>query len=350
MLYEPNVSYWDNYQKPLTLAHMPDDLRPGPQNGQRFFGLDLVSPVGVSACPITTAKGIKHLANLGFDYLVYKTVRSRYAEPHELPNVFYAADELTGDNSYNKAWISHNRTSSSLANSVGMPSLSPDKQLSDIRHAKSYLKNGQILAVSVFGEGTDWQAWAEDVIHLATNVTQAGANVVEINLCCPNVASELDLAENGCDSLQHGLERIVNAVKPVPIVVKLGYMDNSADLTEVLRAIACSGVQGVAGINAFQAHVVDERGRPAFGEKRRYAGVSGKAIRHKALQFVRDCRSIINQYQLNIILIGIGGVITASDFDVMLKAGADITLTASGAMLNPYMAWERLQWLKTNNN
>jgi uridine monophosphate synthetase len=85
--------------------------------------------------------------------------------------------------------------------------------------------------------------------------------------------------------------------------------------------------------------VVNSDGTPTFAT-RIFAGVSGIAIQELALDFIKTASTIIQKENLNLVLIGVGGITMASHFSQFFAAGATIALSATGMMYNPYLAAE----------
>lgn len=86
--------------------------------------------------------------------------------------------------------------------------------------------------------------------------------------------------------------------------------------------------------------VLTADGSPALGPDRPTSGVCGAPIRQAALDFVRAARSIIDNRQLGLTLIGVGGVSCGQHVADMLAAGADFVQSATGMMWNPLLAHE----------
>ncbi len=121
-----------------------------------FLGYKIASPVGISACAVTTSKGIWLAARLGCDVLTYKTIRC-YAWPrHPQPNITYVHRSLplAHDDIGNTITAHNNRPMHSsdiaIANSFGNQSQDPDWTKNDIRKTKQSLLEGQVLIVSIF--------------------------------------------------------------------------------------------------------------------------------------------------------------------------------------------------------
>src|SRR5581483_1362297 len=114
-----------------------------------------------------------------------------------------------------------------------------------------------------------------------------GADVVEADLSCPNVARRegevyLDIKLSAA---------IARAMKPVvgrrPVLLKIGDIADRAQMAEFLDRVAGSA-DGVVMINAPSRRIVDGAGAPAFGAGRERAGVTGGAIKSIALRAVAD--------------------------------------------------------------
>jgi 2,4-dienoyl-CoA reductase-like NADH-dependent reductase (Old Yellow Enzyme family) len=92
--------------------------------------------------------------------------------------------------------------------------------------------------------------------------------------------------------------------------------------------------------NAFHRTVLDADGSPALGPDRPTSGVCGAPIRKAALEFVQTARRIIDNRQLGLTLIGVGGVNSGQHVQDMLNTGADFVQSATGMMWNPLLAHE----------
>src|SRR3990172_3902935 len=152
-----------------------------------FLGYKIASPIGISACAVTTSKGIWLAARLGCDVLTYKTIRCYTWPPHPQPNITYIdrSVPLTHDD-IGKTIIAHNSepTYSSdiaIANSFGNQSMDADWTKNDIQKAKQSLLEGQVLIVSIFGNTLD--EW----IKTARLASESGADIIEANFSCPNL-------------------------------------------------------------------------------------------------------------------------------------------------------------------
>ncbi len=289
-----------------------------------FLGLPLCSPIGVAPCPLTLGKGISLLSKLEFDVLIYKTIRCMQYPVHSFPNL-YVMEDSPGN--------------ITVANSFGIGCAKPEVVLCDIEKAKSSLSAGQILIVSIYGEGKTRKESMQQFYQAAAMAKDAGAHIVEANLSCPNLlhttALYLDI-----EYVEALTSRLVAILGNIPLTVKVGVFPTLTGLRQLLYTLAKIGVQGICGINSVSQPIYNKAGAPIFGPDREKAGVSGSSIRPLALSFVQNVKSILEKEKLSLKLLATGGVTQAHHFREFLEAGADIALSATGAMWNPYLAME----------
>jgi len=259
---------------------------------------------------------------LGFDVLTYKTILVRERAVLPFPNVHV---------------LSASKIEVTLANSVGMGCGAPKAVSVDIATARASLQLGQLLLVSVYGEGTSWPEIREAFARAASLAKEAGAHMVELNLSCPNVAHGIAWDTEDVASLAAFVARQVG---DLPLSVKVGVFSDPCKLRAWLCALARAGVRAVCGINSVKQPVLDAAGNPIFGATREYAGVSGAAIRPQAMAFVREAKRVIDEERLPLKLVATGGVMQAAHFREFLAAGADLALCATGAMWFPHVAMD----------
>lgn len=335
-LYDIEKSYLDNAKLgPFFSGELPK--REWPQKMGDFLGFPIASPIGVPAGPLLNSNWIGLAANLGFDVLCYKTIRSFEHPGHPLPNILFVQD-FDSDKPPQQVVASKKRmTNLAITNSFGMPSRSRDYLEKDIPLSQSLLRPGQIMIVSVVG--TPGQGdFVEDFVSAALFAKECGAKIVEANFSCPNVATcEGDIAQNP-DSVYEIASRLVNALGRTPLIIKVGTFKTKEQLEKTLYQAARAGVRAVSGINTISMKVVDSSGRPALGTNRPTSGVCGDPIRKEALRFIQSARQVIDRQKLGLKLLGCGGITKPEHFHEFLNAGADIAQCATGMMWDPYIA------------
>jgi len=352
-LYLLDSSFEENsLQGPYFQESVPVRTVPMRNQWHNVLGCEVMSRIGIPACALTTSKGIALMAGLGFDILTYKTIRTTSVPSHPLPNICYVA--YAGQFNYQdigtkigaQEKIPHDMRKLAISNSFGMGCFGGRDWLQqDIVAARKALVKGQMLIVSIFGTGSDNQSLANDFALAASLAYEAGAQVIEANLSCPNIGCHKPLYYD-C-GLSAAIVKAIGQAVPVPVIIKVGIPQSYDHLKQLLITTAHAGLVGMCGINSVSMQVVDQNGDAFFGLQRQLSGISGNPIRSLALDFVRNARKIIDNCHLNITLLAAGGITMPEHFDLFFNAGADVALSATGAMWNPYLAHD--YHLKTLN-
>jgi dihydroorotate dehydrogenase len=76
------------------------------------------------------------------------------------------------------------------------------------------------------------------------------------------------------------------------------------------------------------------------GEGRVRSGIAGEGIKWAGLEMTRKFKKIRDEFEYAYAIVGVGGVFTADDFLEYRNAGADVVMSVTGAMWNPYLAKE----------
>jgi orotate phosphoribosyltransferase len=323
-----------------------------PKNEWRdFLGYTIASPIGISACAMTNSEGIARAARLGCDILTYKTIRCHAQAAHPQPNIVCIDRSLplTYDD-IGKTIVACDKNRSvcttdiSFANSFGNNSMDPEFTKSDIAKAKQSLLEGQVLIVSIFGNTVD--EW----IQTAQLAVEGGADIIEVNFSCPNLNTNNEPIYLRPDDVFYITHAIVQSIPAhIPLIIKCGVFTDHTLMRDMLVAAAHAGAQGICGINSVPMKVIDSDGAPFFGT-RIMAGVSGAAIRQLALDFISTASMIIRDENLNLVLVGVGGITMARHFSQFLGLGATIALSATGMMHNPCLAAEYHEQIYCESN
>lgn len=356
-LYDVTQSFADNCVKNVSFAEYEDENEVSKcQTEKHLFGFPISSPIGIPACAIMTGNGIQWAAKAGFDILTYKTVRSAPFESHPLPNVvFLEKGELfefeKKDSTIQISEEGYGQADEiTIANSFGNPSFSLEWHLNDISKSRASLSSGQVLIVSIYGTPQEGRTYIEDYAYLGKAVSDVGAHIIEANLSCPNLgSSKQQFMYKDPEVVSTIVKAICESAPNVPVIIKVGNFDSVEQMREIFIAAEEAGASGICGINSLSMKVIHPDGAPAFGPKRQVAGVSGNQIRNVAHQFVLDARKVIDEENLGLTLFATGGIMKPEHFDLFLRAGADIVLSATGTMWNPSLAKD-YHALKRNAN
>ena len=309
-----------------------------------FLGFKVNSPFGIPAGPLLNANFCEGAFEKGFDICVYKTVRSAVFPCHPWPNVLPI--KIEGDLTLLKmkqgVVVDKNNKGipELITNSFGVPSRAPEIWQADVKKAVSHAGLGQIVVLSFMGTVKKNQTEEEfiaDYALAARQAMQTGAKILEVNLSCPNIGNEGLVCFN-LDITKRVYEEIKKEIGNTPLIAKIAYFSNEVDLKILVEEIG-NLVQAISSINTMPAVVLDENGKQTLpGEGRLISGLCGHAIKWAGLEMVRKLKKLREKFDYSFQIIGVGGVTTADDFFEYREAGADIVMSATGAMWNPYLA------------
>lgn len=169
------------------------------------------------------------------------------------------------------------------------------------------------LSIPVFA--STFAGTVGEFVANAEKFTTAGAQMLELNLSCPN--TENDLGRMFALDIQKSVEvvtRVKKVVGTTKIFVKL--TPDNADIVDVAKAVEAAGADGITAVNTFSGLIIEPRvRRPILSNK--FGGLSGPAIKPVAV------RAVYNIYKaVKIPIIGVGGVMSGLDAAEFIMAGA----------------------------
>lgn len=339
--YDPTKSYEDNYTEgPFGIF----------SDGKVYEGPAI--PFGIPAGPLLNSKYVKAAFEKGFDMCVYKTVRSDIYPCHPFPNVLavHPGDALTFERAQSEPLVADTNytTPISITNSFGVPSRPVAAWQEDARKAITYERPGQTMIMSCMGtvrEGQSQNDFIDDYILAAKLAIEIKPKMLEINLSCPNIGNEglvcynLDVTEK----VTSGIRAVIGTT---PLALKVGYYKDQEQL-KTFAHIAEKHAQIISAINTIQATIVDAKGEQALpGPMRLRSGVCGASIKWAGIEMTKRLAEIRSSAKANYQICGVGGVTTPADYHEYRKAGADIVMSATGAMWNPMLAIQIKETLK----
>lgn len=154
---------------------------------------------------------------------------------------------------------------------------------------------------------------------------QGGADLVELNLGCPNVWEGGQQKRIACFDPQLVGEILYSVEEEVgleaKVAVKLSLFSDPFTLSEVAQVIGQSSVvKAVTTVNTFpNAFSYDERGKPRITPGGGLAGLAGPAIKPIGLGQVKQLRGMLPE---RIDIVGAGGITTGQDILDYQRAGA----------------------------
>jgi dihydroorotate dehydrogenase len=123
----------------------------------------------------------------------------------------------------------------------------------------------------------------------------------------------------------------------VPVLLKIGYLPEQKALAALLKAVNGSA-SGIVMVNGVPRTVLDRNGGAAFGAGRKVAGILGRGIHELCVASVRDAVALVRKHELDLEIVGVGGVATADDAGRFFDAGAAAVMMGSAPMYDPQLA------------
>ncbi len=166
-----------------------------------------------------------------------------------------------------------------------------------------------------------------DYVYLAERLTEAGGvHGLEINISCPNVKHGCDFAVD--PALTGELIREIRKVTDLTLITKLS--PNVTDLVPIARAAVEAGSDALSLINTLLGTAIDVRKRK-FRLANITGGLSGPAVKPVALRCVWQ----VHRALPDVPLIGMGGIMSATDAIEFLLAGATAVAVGTATFVNP---------------
>lgn len=230
-------------------------------------------------------------------------------------------------------------TAGGLVNSIGLENMGIERFLKD---ALPPLKaRGAVVGVNVLGRNL------HEYLALCERLANSNCDFIELNISCPNLKHSGGLSFGAEPKVAE--ELIVSSVKAagnIPVVVKLPPL--VSDMAALAKTAQDAGAKAISLINSVPALVIDLPNRkPALHNVT--GGLSGPPIKPLALRQVYVAASSVT-----IPVIGMGGIMTASDALEFFLAGAAAVQVGTATLADPrapliilseieaYLAKERL--------
>ena len=165
----------------------------------------------------------------------------------------------------------------------------------------------------------------------------AGIGGIEVNIGCPNIeAGGIEFGTRPEPAAE--VTAAVKKATSLPIMVKL--TPKTGDIAEVAKAVENAGADAVSLINTPRGMVIDiAKRKPLLGNK--YGGLSGPAIRPIALHMVYSVAGAVE-----IPVVGMGGIATASDALQFIMAGASAVEVGTANLTDPNAPLEILEGIE----
>ncbi len=213
-------------------------------------------------------------------------------------------------------------TPAGMLNAIGLENPGVDIFLSE--HLPYLRDKGVTVIANLAGNSID------DYAAVAAKLEgHAGIAGIELNISCPNVKK--GGLQFGTDPVM--VKQVVEAVKQetfLPVMPKLS--PNVTNIVEIAAAAREGGADALSMINTLMGMAIDiEQRRPVLGNV--FGGLSGPAIKPVALRMIYQVHR-----EMDIPILGGGGIMNARDALEFIMAGATAVSVGTGNFVNPRAA------------
>ena len=224
-------------------------------------------------------------------------------------------------------------TPSGMINAIGIENPGIDGFIA--QKLPALKKTGVPLIISILGHSEEQFVGIIEKLN-----AEQGIAAVELNLSCPNLKHKVLVAQDPAATFS--LVKKIKSLSKFPIIAKLS--PNVTDIAEIALAAQEGGADAVSLVNTFTAMAIDVKTRKSrIGNFT--GGLSGPAIRPIALYMVQKVAS-----QVKIPVIGMGGIMTATDALEFLIAGASMIAVGTANFINPRAPIEVLEGIEAFMN
>lgn len=199
-----------------------------------------------------------------------------------------------------------------MLNAMGLPNPGIEEFEEEIKKLKC---SDVIVIGSIFGSN------ANEFVNLSNKMQSYGADALELNLSCPHTRGcglEVGTDATLVKEITSNVKKSVN----IPVFVKLS--PNLTNIIDIAKAVEQGNADGIVAINTVKAMKIDlDLKIPILANKT--GGYSGKAIKPIGVRCVYDIAA-----NVNIPIIGVGGITTGEDAIEYMMAGASAVQIGTG--------------------
>ena len=210
-------------------------------------------------------------------------------------------------------------TPSGMLNAVGLQNKGVDYFVNEIYpEIKDFDTN---IIVNVSGSTIDEYAEVARKINALENIP-----AIELNISCPNVKLG-GMAFGTCPNSASEVVRAIREIYTKTLIVKLS--PNVTNISEIAKAVEGAGADSVSLINTILGMAIDAKKRQPILSTIT-GGLSGPAIKPIALRMVWQVKKAVN-----IPIIGLGGIMNATDAIEFMLAGASAIQVGTANFIDP---------------
>ncbi|MDC0423256.1 quinone-dependent dihydroorotate dehydrogenase [Methylophilaceae bacterium] len=290
-------------------------LIPSSSNGRSriVFGIEFKNPVGLAAGLDKNAEYIDCLARLGFGFIEVGTLTPRPQPGNPKPRSFRLTKER------------------GIINRFGFNNIGIDKAILNIQRSKYK----GVLGINI-GKNFDTpiEAAINDYITCFRKAYDYATYIV-INISSPNTKNlrrlqEEDFFEDLIRAIKLEQSALVKKYnKYVPFLVKISPDGEVNELDNIVRLLLKYNIDGVIATNTTLAR----DGIPQSDFRNEVGGLSGQPLRLRAL---KTQKYLYKGLKGKVPIIGVGGIMNASDGEERINEGAELIQIYSGLIFKGY--------------
>jgi dihydroorotate dehydrogenase (NAD+) catalytic subunit len=273
--------------------------------------LRLKNPVMAASGTFGYAKEFEKLVHLGgIGAIITKTITLNPKQGNPMPRIC--------------------ETSAGMLNAIGLQNEGVDDF---IKEKMPYLsKIGAPIIVSISGNNID------EFFILARRINKIkSVSGIELNISCPNLKTKKLVAQDNKETYE-----VVKAVRKVTdktLITKLS--PNVTDIVEIAEAAESAGSDAVSLVNTFLGMAIDiDARKPKLANIT--GGLSGPCIKPIAVRMVYEVSR-----NINIPVIGIGGIMNSDDAIEFMLAGARAVQVGTANFIEPGICGNIIKGIET---
>ncbi|WP_053362105.1 dihydroorotate dehydrogenase [Bacillus sp. FJAT-27251] len=212
-------------------------------------------------------------------------------------------------------------TPGGMLNAIGLQNPGLEKVMAE---ELPRLENYDVPIIANVAGSTD-----EDYVLVAQEISKApNVHALELNISCPNVKTG-GIAFGTDPEMARRLTRKVKEVSHVPVYVKLS--PNVTNIVSIAKAVQEGGADGLTMINTLLGMRLDlQTAKPILANVT--GGLSGAAVKPVALRMIYE----VSQ-QVDLPIIGMGGIQSAQDVIEFFYAGASAVAVGTQNFIDPFV-------------
>ncbi|MEB4613083.1 quinone-dependent dihydroorotate dehydrogenase [Leucobacter sp. M11] len=272
---------------------------PGPELRVRALGQEFPSPFGLAAGFDKDASGIVGLGDIGFGHVEVGTLTAHAQDGNPTPRLFRLIEDRA------------------VINRMGFNNGGSAAAAPRIEHARLVARR-PVIGVNI---GKSRVTEVEDAVADYVTSTRRLAQIADylaVNVSSPNTPGLRGLQE--IELLAPLLTAVRDAAGETPVLVKIAPDLSDDGVIAVCELVSELGLDGIIATNTTISRE-GLRERPERIEEIGAGGLSGAPLRERALEVLALIRTRVPE---DLCVIAVGGVTTAEDVLLRLRAGATL--------------------------